>query len=97
MAILQYRATVEPNGRLVLPQDAQAVLDLKPGDEITVSFDPTEASAPQRAAPRNEGMLSVLADIEKRQEGRRSISGDDTQRMLREARAGGMYGLDPTE
>jgi hypothetical protein len=97
MAVLQYRAKVEPNGRLVLSQDAQAVLNLKPGDEITVSFDMTETSSPQPTSPRNEGMLRALADIEKRQAGRRSISGEETQRLLREARAGGMYGLDPTE
>jgi bifunctional DNA-binding transcriptional regulator/antitoxin component of YhaV-PrlF toxin-antitoxin module len=97
MATLQYRAIVEPNGRLLLPQEAQTALDLKPGDEITISFDRVEASVLPEASPRNEGMLKVLADIEKHQEGRRSISGEETQRMLREARAGGMYGFDPTE
>lgn len=95
MARVQYRATVETNGSLVLPKEAQAALDLKPGNEINVSFERVEASVPPEASPRNEGMLRMLRDIEKRQEGRRSISGEETQRMLRAARAGGMYNPEP--
>jgi bifunctional DNA-binding transcriptional regulator/antitoxin component of YhaV-PrlF toxin-antitoxin module len=96
MATLQFRATVEPNGRLVLPQEAQTALGLKPGDEITVIFERTENVVDQKTSSRNEGMLRVLRDIEQRQVGRQSVSGEETQRVLRKARAGGMYGLEPS-
>ena len=45
----------------------------------------------------NEGMLAALREIAKLQEGMRETSGEDTQRLLREARAGGMYGYEPSE
>ncbi|MBV9850853.1 MAG: hypothetical protein JO250_14365 [Armatimonadetes bacterium] len=53
-----------------------------------------EEAAP---APPNEGMLAALRLIEQRQQGRQETSSEDTQRLLRDARDGGMYGLDPSE
>ena len=47
--------------------------------------------------PPNEGMLAALREITERQKGRRETSGEDTQRIVREGRAGGMYGLEPVE
>ena len=49
-----------------------------------------------RVAP-NEGMLAALREIEEIQDDMPETSGEDTQRLLRQARAGGMYGLEPTE
>ena len=49
------------------------------------------------SAPPNEGMLAALRLIEQRQRERQETSGEGTQRLLRDARDGGMYGLDPTE
>jgi hypothetical protein len=41
--------------------------------------------------------VAALRDVAILQEGMRETSGEDTQRHLREARAGGMHGLDPAE
>ena len=48
------------------------------------------------AAP-NEGMLTALREIAQRQQGQRHTSGEHTQTLLRQARAGGMYGLEPAD
>jgi hypothetical protein len=53
-----------------------------------------EAEEPAPAV--NQGMLDALREITERQRGRRSTSPDNTDRWLREARDGGMYGLGPT-
>ncbi|NOT64336.1 MAG: hypothetical protein HOP19_29310 [Acidobacteria bacterium] len=45
----------------------------------------------------NYAMLEVLRQTEELQQGMRFTDGSDTQRLLREARAGGMYGDEPTE
>ena len=45
----------------------------------------------------NEKMLAILQGIEESHKERPSISGVDTDRLLREARAGAMFGYDPTE
>ncbi len=49
------------------------------------------------APPPNYAMLEVLRQTEELQRGLRFTDGSDTQRLLREARAGGMYGDEPTE
>ncbi len=50
-----------------------------------------------QAFPPNEKMLSILRNIEESHKGRPSTSGVDTDRLLREARAGAMFGYEPTE
>lgn len=52
---------------------------------------------PPNMGPPNEKALAVLAVLEERHQGRRETSGEDTQRMIREGRAGGMYGLEPVD
>ena len=47
--------------------------------------------------PPNEKALAVLAEITERQKGRRETSGEDTLRIIREGRSGGMYGLEPSD
>ncbi len=71
------------------------------GKRLTVIV---ETDAPEEATmniavigPPNEGMLSALREIEERQKGRRFTSGKDTQEMIRQARNGGMYGLEPVD
>ena len=49
------------------------------------------------AFPPNEQALAMLRDIVKLQEGMKETSGEETNERLREARAGGLYGLKPTE
>ena len=50
-------------------------------------------SAPQP----NSLMLRVIEQVAKMQGGMRFTSGEDTQRLIREARAGAMYDYDPCE
>jgi hypothetical protein len=45
----------------------------------------------------NRGMLAALDEIAKRQEKQRETSGEGTQELIRQARAGAMYGSDPVE
>jgi len=45
----------------------------------------------------NEAMLAALREVAAIQDGMRLTSGEDSDTLLREAREGGMYGLDSTE
>jgi hypothetical protein len=47
--------------------------------------------------PPNDAMLRVIEQVAKMQEGMRFTSGKDTQRLIREARAGAMYDYDTCE
>lgn len=58
-----------------------------------------EVEEPQSAeepAP-NQGMIAALQEIAERQKGRRYTDGSQTERMLREGRAGAMWGYEPSE
>ncbi len=44
----------------------------------------------------NEAMLEALRKVSERNKGKALTSGEDTERLLREARDGGMYGIKPT-
>jgi len=44
------------------------------------------------AVSPNEGMLAALREIAERQQGRRHSDGSETERLLREGRAGAMWG-----
>ena len=56
----------------------------------------TEPDLELEAIPTlNAGMLAVLLEIAKRQEGRRHTDGSQTERILSEGRAGDMWGCDP--
>jgi alkylation response protein AidB-like acyl-CoA dehydrogenase len=56
-----------------------------------------DAEPPAAKSQPNEAMLQVIAQVTQMQAGMRYTSGTDTQRLLREARAGAMYGYDPCE
>src|SRR5919205_139894 len=62
-------------------------------DNAKTSKAPDTETAP---AP-NYGMLEALKRISERNKDRPYTSGEDTQRILREARAGAMFGYGPTE
>ena len=51
----------------------------------------------EQAFPPNEKMLAILKGIEESHKGRPFTSGVDSDRLLREARAGAMFGDDITE
>ena len=60
------------------------LVPIVPRDAPAIDVESSVAVSP------NVGMLQALGEIDKRQEGRRSISGEDTQQMLRRARARGI-------
>jgi alkylation response protein AidB-like acyl-CoA dehydrogenase len=51
----------------------------------------------EEAPAANEAALQVMEQVAQLQSGMRYTSGADTQQLLREARAGAMYGYDPCE
>lgn len=55
-----------------------------------------EAPAETQPEP-NRGMLEVMRRIAERNQGKPLTSGADTLKILREARAGAMFGYEPTE
>jgi len=70
--------------------------------KVIVDVDAPEAVEPPNVGPPNVGppnkqMLDILRDIAERQKGRRYTSGEDTQELIRQARDGGMYGLEPVD
>lgn len=92
MATAHYTAKVKDSRLLELPEAAQE-LGLQPGEEVSVRVDRIEGAA---FSP-NEKALAALREIARRQEGRRHTDGSQTERILREGRAGAMYDTDPTE
>jgi hypothetical protein len=95
LTTVQYTAKVKESRLLELPVDAQE-LGLKPGEEVEVIFNRNGTEETQTSTP-NEGMLAALAEIAEINKGRPFSDGSNTQRLLREGRAGAMYGYDPTE
>ena len=64
--------------------------DLPEEQPVRLTILTIEETLPARP---NEAMLSALREISKIQEGMKPTPGGDTQRLLREARNGGMYRL----
>lgn len=67
------------------------------GRRVRVYIEPDETDSASLVFPPNEQALAMLRDLVKLQEGMKETDGSQTDRLLREARAGGLYGLDPTE
>ena len=74
-------------------EDLVAHADEFEGKHLRLTVVENTSSAPQP----NYAMLDVLRKTEELQRGMSFTDGSDTQRLLREARAGGMYGYEPTE
>jgi hypothetical protein len=64
---------------------------------ISVERDPIVLMANRNISSINIKMLRTLDRIHERHKGMRETPGDSTQRLLREARNGGMYGLEPID
>jgi hypothetical protein len=94
MALIEYTAEVKGDLLLELPIEAEA-LHLRPGDKVRVRVD--LALGGDIPIQPNEGMLAALREIAERQQGRRPTDGSDTDRVLREGRAGAMWGSEPIE
>ena len=73
---------------------SQQAQDLPEEQPVRLTILTTEETLPARP---NEAMLSALREISKIQEGMKPTPSGDTQKLLREARGGGMYGYEPTE
>jgi hypothetical protein len=89
MAVLHYTAEVRNGLLLALPSEAEE-LHLQPGDKVQIQLDITTETQP--LARPNLGMLSALREIAERQQGRPYTDSSDTDRLLREARSGAMWG-----
>lgn len=67
------------------------------GRRVRIDIEPDiDVNAPHTILP-NVQALAMLRDLVKLQEGMKETDGSQTDRLLREARAGGLYGLIPTE
>ena len=69
---------------------------------VIVEADASEAMeqpnvGPPNMGPPNEQMLGILRDIAERQQGKPYTSGENTQELIRQARDGGMYGMEPLD
>ncbi|MCW3097083.1 MAG: hypothetical protein JWL77_2701 [Chthonomonadaceae bacterium] len=92
--MIHYVAEVKAGLLLALPTEAEE-LHLKPGDKVHIQLARETDETPQ--ARPNEGMLAALRMIAERQKGQRYTDASDTDRMLREGRAGAMWGQDSVE
>lgn len=61
------------------------------GRRVKVYIEPDAAVAALPAFPPNEKALAALRQIARMQEGKRETDGSQTERFIREGRAGGMY------
>ena len=93
MTTTHYLAKARDNRVLELPEEAQA-LGLQPGEEVSVTLN---RNADKQTIQPDEGMLAALREIAERQKGRRYTDGSETDRMMREGRAGAMWGHEPTK
>ena len=89
MTLIHYTAKVREPRLLELPEDANE-LHLQPGQEIEIQLDQALAVKP------NTKMLDALDEIARRQKGRRYTDASQTDKIIREGRAGAMYDCDPS-
>ena len=82
-----YSATVRDDRSLELPLNARQLV--RPGQLVDVDL-PEAASVAE--PERNEKLLSTLDEIVRRQASRRQVDGSHTDAIIREGRAGAMYG-----
>lgn len=66
------------------------------GRWVKIYIEPDETAPVPSSFPPNEQALAMLRDLEKLQEGMKETDGSQTDRLLREARMGRMYGLNST-
>lgn len=67
------------------------------GKRVRLTVLEETSAASSTAPPPNEAMLEALRKIAARNAGKPLTSGGDTQRLLREARAGAMFDYDPVD
>lgn len=89
MTLVHYTAEVKSGRLLELPAEAEA-LHLKPGDKVDLQFD-AEPEPSAEPVP-NRDVLAMLLEIATMKAEMKPTNGAETDRLLREARAGAMYG-----
>jgi hypothetical protein len=91
MPTVHYTATVRPDRSLELPPEVRELL--MPGQVIGIDM---EAIKTAGVRPNESALetLRILADMKKNM---RETDGSQTDRMIREGRAGAMYDCEPTE
>ncbi len=94
MTLLHYTATVREGRLLELPEEAQQ-LHLEPGQEIQIQLDQSAKS--NTGKKPNQAGLAVLRRIAEMKKGMPESDPSQTDRIIREGRAGAMYGDSPTE
>ena len=94
MTMIHYTAEVKAGLLMALPTEAEE-LHLKPGDKVNIQLARDTDETPQTTP--NEGMLAALRTIAERQKGQCYTDSSDTDRMLREGRAGAMWGQNSVE
>ena len=67
------------------------------GRMVKVYVEPDELATEAPTFPPNEQALAMIRNLVKLQEGMKETDGSQTERLLREARSGGMHGIEPTE
>ena len=95
MAIVHFTAKVKDSRTLELPEEARE-LGLQPGEEVSVSVERNGVEATTTFPPNEKG-LAAMREIAERQKGLRHTDDTNSLKLLHEARAGAMYGYDPTE
>ena len=91
MTLVHTIATVRPDRLLELPPEARK--HLSPGQEIAIDI---EAMSVETVKP-NESALETLRILAEMKKDMRETDGTQTDRMIREARAGAMYGVGADE
>ncbi len=86
MQTATYKMRVDEWEALTVPQEAQDILHLRPGEEVQVSIDRVP---PSSVAP-NEKMLAILQNIRENHKDRPYTDLGDTDQLIREARSGAM-------
>ena len=66
------------------------------GRRVRVYVESTEDELGAPAHVPNDQALAMIRDLLKLQEGMKETDGSETERWIREARSGGMYGLKPS-
>ena len=90
MTTTHYIARARDGRNLELQEEAQS-LGLKAGDQVSIIVEMEEDTTPE-VVP-NFAALEALARIDEILEAMHGSDGAETDRMIREARDGGMYGL----
>ena len=63
------------------------------GRKVRITIEPDQGESVAPTFPPNEQALAMLRDLARLQEGMKETDGSQTDQLLREARAGGVYGL----